>query len=423
MFILYPNKFLTTRAACLFFFFIAHLFFVFAFASPNIDLGIDRLFEEPYLHYLKGKKVGLITNHTGVDKNLKPTIEIFKEAKAFSLVALFSPEHGIDGLSYAAEEIVDLKDSDGVPIYSLHGKTRRPTEKMLSGIDVLVFDIQEIGCRSYTYASTLFYAIEEAAKKKISFVILDRPNPMGGLIVDGPMLADKWRSFLGYVNVPYCHGMTLGELANFFNLEYQIGCDLKVIPMNGWKRTMTFKETGIAWIPPSPHVPEPDTPFFCASTGVLGELEIVNIGIGYTLPFKLIGAPWIKAKEFAEKLNSQKLPGVKFVPYHFRPFYGRYKGESCHGVKIVITNARNYKPLAVQYLIIGIIKTLYPKEFQEKLKNASESKRKLFCQANGNDAMLHFLFNEKYVAWKMIHFEAAEREAFLEKRKPYLLYQ
>ncbi|HSX12366.1 MAG TPA: DUF1343 domain-containing protein [Rhabdochlamydiaceae bacterium] len=404
------------------FFFIAFYFPFMVFAHSKIDLGIDRLLEEPYVQYLKGKKVGLITNHTGVDKNLKPTIEIFKETDLFSLVALFSPEHGIDGLPYAGEEVEDLKDKDGIPIYSLHGKTRRPTEKMLSGIEAVVFDIQEIGCRSYTYASTLFYAMEEAAKKKIPFIVLDRPNPMGGLIVDGPMLADKWRSFLGYINVPYCHGMTLGELAQFFNAEYKIGSDLKVVPMKGWKRSMIFKETGMEWIPPSPHIPEPDTPFFCASTGVLGELEIVNIGIGYTLPFKLVGAPWINAKEFAEKLNGQKLPGVRFVPYHFRPFYGRYKGESCHGVKIMITNTKIYRPLAVQYLMLGMLKTLYPKEFQEKLNNASEAKRKLFCQANGNDAMLQLLYNEKYVAWKLILFESAERDIFLEKRKPYLLY-
>lgn len=411
MFILYPI-----------FFFIA-LYFPFSIgAHAKIDLGVDRIFEEPYLQYLKGKKVGLITNHTGVDKNLKPTIEIFKETDLFSLVALFSPEHGIDGVPYAGEEVGDIKDEDGIPIYSLHGKTRRPTEQMLNDVDVLVFDIQEIGCRSYTYISTLFYAMEEAAKKNVAFIVLDRPNPMGGLLVDGPMLSDKWRSFLGYINVPYCHGMTLGELALFFNAEYQIGCKLKIVPMKGWRREMIFKETGLAWIPPSPHIPEPDTPFFCASTGVLGELEIVNIGIGYTQPFKVVGAPWIKAKEFAIKLNSQRLPGVKFLPYHFRPFYGRYKAENCHGVKIVITNAKQYRPLSVQYLIIGMLKTLYPKEFQEKLKNASETKRKLFCQANGNDAMLHLLHNEKYVAWKLILFESAERQAFLEKRKPYLVY-
>lgn len=415
---LYPKFGLRTRVAII----AIQLFCAIAFCNQKVDLGIDRLFEDAHLACVKGKKIGLITNHTGVDKKLKPTIEIFKESDQCSLVALFSPEHGIDGVSYAAEEVIDLKDADGIPIYSLHGKTRRPTEKMLKDIEVLVFDIQETGCRPHTYAATLFYAMEEAAKRKIPFIVLDRPNPMGGVTVDGPMLSDKWRSFLGYINVPYCHGMTLGELALFFNAEYKVGCDLKIVPMTGWKRSMTFKETGIPWIPPSPHVPEPDTPFFCASTGVLGELEIVNIGIGYTLPFKLVGAPWIDAKLFAEKLNSQALPGVTFVPYHFRPFYGRYKGESCHGIKIVITDAKIYRPLAVQYLLLGMLKTLYPKEFKERLKGISETKRKCFCQANGNEEMYHLLLNEKYVAWKLIHFQQAEREAFLEKRKPYLLY-
>lgn len=418
MITLYPKIFKTTRVAWL----VLFLLPIFCFAKQKIELGVDRLFEEPYIQYLKGKKVGLITNHTGIDKNLKPTIDIFKECNEFTLTALFSPEHGIDGISYAAEEVLDQKDASGIPIYSLHGKTRRPTEKMLKNLDVLVFDIQETGCRAHTYAATLFYAMEEAAKNKIPLVVLDRPNPMGGLIVDGPMLSDKWRSFLGYVNVPYCHGMTIGELAQFFNAEYKTGCDLKVIPMKGWKRSMTFKDTGAEWIPPSPHVPESDTPFFCASTGLLGELEIVNIGIGYTLPFKLVGAPWIDAKVFAEKLNSQKLPGVTFTPYHFRPFYGRYKGETCHGVKIMIHDFHSYRPLSVQYLIIGMLKTLYPKEFQEKMRGISLTKKNCFCQANGNGEMLQILLNEKYIAWKLIHYEKAEREAFLEKRKLYLLY-
>ncbi|MBI3211451.1 MAG: DUF1343 domain-containing protein, partial [Simkania negevensis] len=169
-----------------------------------------------------------------------------------------------------------------------------------------------------------------------------------------------------YVNVPYCHGMTIGELARFFNEEYKVGCKLKVIPMKGWKRSMSFKDTGLGWIPTSPHIPEPDTPLFYASTGILGELSIVNIGVGYTLPFKLVGAPWIDAKMFAEKLNNQKLPGVYFSPFHYRPFYGSYKDEECHGALIQIRNPKIYRPLAVQYMIIGLLKSLYP----EKVKHA-----------------------------------------------------
>ena len=278
-----------------------------------VDLGIDTLLSGGYDKELKGKRVGLVSNHTGVDKNLLPTMEVLQK-NGVKLVALFSPEHGWKGNYYAFEKTSDGKEAH-LPLYSLHGKTRRPNDQMLKGIDLLIYDIQDIGVRSYTYATTLFYVMEEAAKRKIPVMVLDRPNPINGLIVDGGMLEEKWRSFIGYVNVPYCHGMTIGELATFFNGEYKIGCNLKVIPMKGWKRTMTFKETGLAWVPTSPHIPEADTPLFYASTGILGELNMVNIGVGYTLPFKVVGAPWIDAEAFAEKLNSQHLRGVHFFPF------------------------------------------------------------------------------------------------------------
>lgn len=399
------------------------VFFSAPLIAGPVKLGIDCLFEEGTSAQLKGKRVGLITNHTGINRDLHSTIEVFKErGKDFQLVALFAPEHGINGVAYAAEKVEHSHDQRALVIYSLHGDSRRPTEKMLKGIDLLIFDVQEIGCRSYTYASTLFYVMEEAAKKNIPVMVLDRPNPMGGEIVDGPMLTEKWRSFLGYVNVPYCHGMTIGELAKFFNEEYQIGCKLTVIPMQGWKRSMSFKDTGLQWIPTSPYIPEPDTPYFYASTGILGALGIVNIGIGYTLPFKVIGAPWIHAHKFAKELNEQRLAGVKFMPFYYRPFYGKYKNEDCQGVKILITDPRRYRPLAVQYLMIGILKSLYPKQFEKALAQVGEVEKKSFCQVSGNDEMLQILTKEKYVAWKLILFQEEERKAFLEKRKKYLLY-
>src|SRR5262249_42005534 len=195
--------------------------------------------------------------------------------------------------------------------------------------------------------------------------------PMHGLTVDGPLLEEKWRSFIGYVNVPYCHGMTIGELARFFNEEYQVNCKLTVIPMRGWERSMSFSDTGLTWVPPSPNVPEPDTPLYCPSTGLLGELSISNIGIGFSLPFKVVGAPWIKAEEFAEKLNGQKLPGIHFQPFYYKPFWGLYKGIHCQGVLLRITDAKTYRPLAVQYLILGLLKSLYPKEFMQRLESSS----------------------------------------------------
>jgi len=184
----------------------------------------------------------------------------------------------------------------------------------------LLFDVQDIGTRSYTFISTLFYCMEEAAKASIPFIVLDRPNPMGGIVVDGPLLDEEWRSFLGYIKVPYCHGMTIAELALFFNEEYKVGCKLTVIPMRGWKRTMVFTQTGLPWMPTSPQIPEADTPFFYPATGLIGHCSIVNIGIGYTLPFKLVGAPWVEAEKFADALNQQKLPGVYFSLFITVPF-------------------------------------------------------------------------------------------------------
>lgn len=389
----------------------------------GVRIGLEECFKEEYSHLWKGKKIGLITNHTGVNSELKSTIDLFLEHdKECTLFALFAPEHGIDGKGHAFEKIADRKHKCSIPIYSLHGTTRRPTPEMLKGVEVLIYDIQDVGSRGYTYATTLFYVMEEAAKASIPVVVLDRPNPLGGNLVDGPMLEAAFRSYIGYVNVPYCHGFTIGELASFFNEEYRVRCKLTVVPMKGWKREMSFQETGLHWIPTSPHIPEEDTPFYSATTGILGELDLVNIGVGYTLPFKVVGAPWIDAEQFAEALNAQKLPGVYFLPFHYKPFYGSYKGTECHGVKIQITNKHKYRPLVVQYFLIGLLKSLYPEKVVTKLKSMSKGKLELFNKATGSDTIYKLLLEEKFIAWKLVEYQKEEREAFLEKRKKYLLY-
>ena len=396
------------------------IFFTCCTFGQEVHLGVDEFFSEQKWKELEGKNIALAMNHTSVNKHLVSTLNLFqKNAKKVKIVALFSPEHGIDGRGYASEKI-DHSMIDNIPIYSLHGKHRRPTEEMLKNIDCIIYDIQCTGNRAYTYPSMLFYLMEEAAKKNIQIIVLDRPNPINGITVDGPMLEEKWRSYIGYINVPYCHGMTIGELAMFFNQEYQVGCNLKVIPMKGWKRSMNFRDTGLNWVPPSPHIPEADTPVFCLMTGILGELQIVNIGIGYTMPFKIVGAPWIEAISFAEKLNAQKLPGIHFQPFYFRPFYGAFKGIDCQGVLIQITDAKKFKPLSVQYLILGMLKSMYPQEFEKKI-TLSKSAKDLFCKANGTDEIYNILLEEKYPAWKLIDFQKNERESFLEKRKKYLL--
>jgi uncharacterized protein YbbC (DUF1343 family) len=343
----------------------------------------------------------------------------FQSRKDCKLVALFAPEHGLYGQQHASEKIKDAKKGD-IPVFSLYGSNRRPTEAQLKGIDVVVVDIQDIGVRSYTYASSLFYMMEEAAKKDIGIIVLDRPNPINGLTVDGPMLHPKWRSFIGYINVPYIHGMTVGELAQFFNMEYKIGAKLTVIPMKGWTRGMDFKETGLHWIPTSPNIPESDTPLFYATTGLLGELRLCNIGVGYTLPFKLVGAPWMDAQQLTKHLNSQGLSGVRFVPIYFKPFSGSMAQLDCQGSLIQVVDKKTYKPFEIQGVLIGAIKSLYPQKFKEVMSHIGKSEKDLFCKAVGSEEPLQFLKEEKLIGWQIAEFQRAERELFMEKRKNYL---
>ena len=388
--------------------------------------GIDLVNEESYVPLLKGRHIGMITNHTAMTRELQPSREYLREVLKkmgghTQLVALFAPEHGLWGVAHAGEAVAHAKDKEGIPVYSLHGSTRRPTAEMLAGIDLLIYDVQDIGTRSYTYISTLFYVMEEAAKAKIPVLILDRPNPINGLTIDGPMLEEKWRSFVGYLNVPYVHGMTVGELARYFNAVYKIGCEVHVIPMKGWKRAMSFSETGLAWIPTSPHIPEADTPLYYPVTGILGELELVNIGIGYTQPFKLIGAPWIRAEEFSQKLNQAKLPGVTFLPAYYKPFYGTFKRQDLEGVRIIITQPKTYQPVTTFYLILATLRDLYPKPFREALKK-TEGKREMFCKVCGCDKILKILEETGPLFWSLRNIHHAEFKAFKTAREPYLLY-
>ncbi|MDR3624830.1 MAG: DUF1343 domain-containing protein [Chlamydiales bacterium] len=416
------NRILTIRLF-LIFIFICFSLKIFSYSEPKVTLGIDRLLNEAsFQKLLKGKRVGLVTNHTAINSQFASTISLLKaNSLECKLVALFAPEHGITGLAHAAKSVENSIDEDGIPIYSLHGATRRPTPHMLKGIDVIIFDIQDIGVRAYTYISTLFYVMEESAKQNIKVIVTDRPNPMGGTTVDGLLLDPKWRSFIGYVNVTYCHGMTVGELASLFNQENQINCDLTVVPMQGWMRSMSFNETGLAWIPTSPQIPEADTPYFAATTGFLGEFQIVNIGIGYTLPFKVVAAPWIDANRFAKELNAQRFPGVHFLPIHYRPFFGSFATHDCHGIQIVITDKKLFLPVETQYLLMGILKSLYPEQFKKAME-VNLSNKELFCKANGTEEVYQILNKEKYAVYTLRKMCQEARKTFLPIRKKYLLY-
>jgi uncharacterized protein YbbC (DUF1343 family) len=388
----------------------------------RIEVGIDRLFQPEHIRLVEGKRVGLITNQTGVDGHLERTVDLFErqhEAGKLTLVCVFAPEHGLTGEEPAGEHVKNQKTEKGIPVYSLYGATRRPTAEMLKGLDVIVYDIQDIGCRSYTFASTLFYVMEEASKKGIEVVVLDRPNPMGGRIADGPMLDEKYRSFVGYVNVSYCHGMTIGELSRFFNEEYKVGCTLTVVPMRGWKRGMRFEETGLAWIPTSPNIPEPSSPFFYPATGILGELQLVSTGIGGSLPFKIVVAPWIDRKRLAKRLNHGAPDGVHFQETVVKPVVGKNAAVMSEGVLIIATDWNRFNPVRVQYWLFDVLKQMYPKQFRTALLGLGKQ-LEFFHRVCGTRAVYDILLNEESPYSKLITLQTEERHAFLKLRQKYL---
>lgn len=391
-------------------------------ATPAVKLGIDVLIEK-HAEMLKGKRVGLITNATGVDGKLRSTADIIYGMPNVRLTALYAPEHGIRGgvMGYTKDE-TDPKT--GIKVISVG--TGIPTAKMLNGIDILLFDMQDIGSRSYTYISTMKNCMSAAAKYNIPFVVLDRPNPIGGLTVDGPVLDMQFQSIVGIGPIAYVHGMTIGELAGFFNTEMGINCELKVIRMEGWRREMYWEDTKLVWVPTSPHIPEPDSPLFYPVTGILGELSMVNIGVGYTLPFKVVGAPWIDAEKFVAALNSRNLPGVFFQPFYFKPFYGLFfnakdkeKTPQCNGFRIIITDRKRYLPVVTGYHILELLLSEYPQNCN--FKNNRPNNISMFDKVNGTD-MMRKQFQNGIPAESIINGYQPALKEFIKKRKRYLLY-
>jgi uncharacterized protein YbbC (DUF1343 family) len=330
-------------------------------ASSHTLTGIDgyvSMNSEPFA----GKRVGLITNQTGVDFQGVRTSDWFPNFNGGKLVALFSPEHGINGQADAAVAN-GLDAASGVPIYSLYGDTRRPTDAMLKGIDVLMFDVQDAGVRFYTYVTTMAYCMEAAAKHHIPFVVFDRPDPLGGEVIEGPMLDPDRTSFTGYFPMPVRYGMTLGELARMFNAENHIRADLQVIAMKNWRRSETYDQTGLAWIPPSPNLRTLNAEFLYPGVEIL-QAGGVSVGRGTDAPFEIIGAPWIRAEEFATALERRKIPGVSFAPAQFTPSDGLYSGEPCQGVTIRITNRGELQSMRMGLEIADTLHRMYSDNFQ-----------------------------------------------------------
>lgn len=334
--------------------------------KAKVKTGIEVLRERNF-DILKGKRVGLVTNPTGVDSKLKSTIDILYESPEVNLVALYGPEHGVRG-NYSAGEYVDfyIDETTKLPVYSLYGKTRKPTPEMLKDIDVLVFDIQDIGSRSYTYISTMGLVMEAAAENDKEVVILDRPNPLGGNRIEGNLVEDGFYSFVSQFSIPYIHGLTVGELAMLLNEEGLLAnkakCKLSVIKMDGWNRSMYFEETGLPWVLTSPHIPHPYSAFYYAASGIVGELRgVISIGIGYTLPFQTFAAEWINSVELANKMNSFQLPGVVFRPITYKPYYAFGKDKMLNGVQIHILDYNAVELIPIQFYFLQAVNELYGK--------------------------------------------------------------
>ena len=325
-----------------------------------MQTGLDVLEAEKFAP-LKGKRVGLITNHTGVDFNGKTTIELLAHAPGVDLVALFSPEHGIAG--HADEKVASSKDpSTGLPIYSLYGEHLRPTDDMLKGLDALVFDVQDAGVRFYTYTSTMGYCMEEAAKHGIAFYVLDRPNPINGEIVEGPMLDPDKTGFVAYFPMPVRYGLTIGELARLFNTEDHINCDLHVIAMKNWHRNYFYESTSIRWIPPSPNLRTLKGSILYSGLEILQNAG-VSVGRGTEAPFEEFGAPWINGDDVAEALNARNLAGVHFANQPFIPVSGLYAGQHCGGVGIRVTDRAEVRSMRIGLEIANVLQKKYPEHF------------------------------------------------------------
>ena len=392
-----------------------------AHVKPGIEVLRDRGFEG-----LKGKRVGLITNPTGVDNNLRSTIDILHEAPGVTLVGLYAPEHGVRGDVHAGDHVDNMTDpATGVTVYSIYGKNRKPTAEMLKDVDVLVYDIQDIGCRSYTFISTMGLAMEACAELDKEFMVLDRPNPVGGNKVEGNLVEDSCISFVSQFAIPYLYGLTPGELAMYLNDKGMIGdkkVKLTVVPMDGWHRNMTFAQTGMPWVLPSPHIPNPEAAVLYPVSGILGELGYVNIGVGYTMPFKLFCAPWTNAEELARRLNGLALPGVMFRPIHIKPFYSVYKGENIQGVEVYVTDAEAAPLSLIQFYVMQEMADMNPDKATFKEGNADPGRFNMFDKVSGSKEIRR-RFSRRHKVADIIDYWNKDAAAFKEASAPYYLYK
>ncbi len=376
--------------------------------AGNLKAGIDVLVSKKFAP-LAGLRVGLITNHSGLDSAGRRTIDLLSKAPRVNLLAIFSPEHGLSGRE-EGKILPTIDAPSGLPVYSLYGDVRRPKEKILRSLDALVFDIQDAGARFFTYVTTMAYAMEAAAENGIAFYVLDRPNPITGLLVQGPIMEKEFRSFTGYYPLPVRHGMTVGELAEMFNVENRIGAQLQVIKMEGYRRSDWYDETGLLWVNPSPNLRTVTEAILYPGVAMV-EGANVSVGRGTDRPFELLGAPWIKTRELTAYLKGRKIQGVRFTPADFTPKNGRFKDRLCHGVQIVLVDRQALDSPALGVEIASALHRLYPKDFQlSKTLGLIGSREILQAIKDGQDP------NSTVENWQ------GPLEQFCRVRSKYLLY-
>jgi beta-N-acetylhexosaminidase len=383
----------------------------------NIRLGLE-VFLNSHTGMVTGKRTGLITHPGAIDHDLVGTVE--RLHPAVNLVRLFGPEHGLRGEAQAGEAIPTYTDSlTGLPVFSLYGKTRKPTPEMLDGLDVLIFDMQDAGARFYTYLSTLAYVMQAAAENPLPLIVLDRPALLNGLHVEGPVLDPRYASFVGIYPIPLRYGMTIGEMARLFNTAFSIGCDLTVMPLEGWTRSLWFDDTDLPFVPASPNLPTLTSLTLYPGTCLI-EGTNISEGRGTTRPFEYIGAPWIAGERLAQRLNNLNLPGVRFRPVYFVPAFSKYQGELCSGVHIYVTNRHLLRPVEVGLHIIQQVIQQRPEQFAwREAWNAGE--RRPIDLLTGSSRVREHLDSRGSIA-DLAASWGADLQAFREMRESFLLY-
>ncbi len=329
--------------------------------SSTVKLGVD-VFLEGYVDLIQNKRVGLITNQTGKNGRGLTTIDLLYEHPDVNLVALFAPEHGIRGVIKAGKLIRESVDTKtGLPIHSLYGgNDKRPSDVALGGLDVLIYDIQDVGSRAYTYIWSMAEAMAAAGDNDKLFIVFDRPNPLSARQIDGPVTEDKWQSFLGIWPIPRVYGLTVGELARYFNLEHHLQCQLVVIPMASYSRNQTWNDLELVWTPPSPNIPTPESAICFPATGTIGTLGTIHIGIATKFPFQIIGTPWLAGQHAADYLNKCELPGVVFEAFSFIPSAGLYRGETVEAIKLNVKKPGQFLPATTEIYILYYLQKFYP---------------------------------------------------------------